>query len=243
MARSNNRAMSSNATQIPLKLSPQQLYQLDNFYFSQQELASTVFAFCQRKHHFLYLWGDTASGKTHLLLAMADVAQQQQKTTLYLPLAELVKSASPEVLQGIENQQLVCIDDIDAVKGIMVWEQALFHCFNRLKEEGGQLLVASKYNPATLALSLPDLQSRLATGLIYQLDSLNDNAKQHVLQVQSQARGLDMPDDVAQYLLRHHSRDLRELMHCLQRLDKASMVEKRRLTSPFVRQVLHNDQD
>lgn len=90
---------------------------------------------------------------------------------------------------------------------------------------------------------MPDLQSRLATGLVYQLDSLNDNAKQKVMQVQSRARGLEIPPEVTQYLLRHHSRDLLELMQALQRLDKASMAEKRRLTVPFVRQVLQHAQD
>lgn len=235
--------MSSNATQIPLKLSPQQLYRLENFYFSQQELALAVDAFCQQSHRFLYLWGDQASGKSHLLLAVAEQLQHQQKSTLYLPLADLVKQASPEVLQGIEHQQLVCIDDIEAIAGLSEWEQAIFHCFNRLRDSGHQLLVASRHNPASLTLTLPDLQSRLATGLVYQLDSLNDNAKQKVMQVQSRARGLEMPPEVAQYLLRHHSRDLLELMQGLQRLDKASMAEKRRLTVPFVRQVLQHAQD
>ena len=60
------------------------------------------------------------------------------------------------------------------------------------------------------------------------------------MMVQSQARGLDMPEDVGQYLLRHHSRDIVELMALLQKLDKASMAAQRRLTIPFVRQILHS---
>ena len=87
-------------------------------------------------------------------------------------------------------------------------------------------------------IQLADLRSRLATGLIYQLETLDDTAKQQVLIVQAQARGLELPEEVAQYLLRHQSRDMRELIQLLQQLDKASMIEKRRLTIPFVRQVL-----
>ena len=78
----------------------------------------------------------------------------------------------------------------------------------------------------------------MASGLIYQLDSLNDSAKEKVLIVQSQARGLEMSNEVAQYLLRNYSRDLNKLIGLLQSLDKASMSEKRRLTIPFVRQIL-----
>ena len=119
----------------------------------------------------------------------------------------------------------------------------MFHCFNRLQDSGCQLLVASRHNPATLKIQLADLRSRLATGLIYQLESLDDSAKQRVMIVQSRARGLEMPLEVAQYLLRHHSRDLGELMHFLHALDKASMAAKRRLTIPFVRQILHYGQN
>jgi len=232
------------ASQMPLRLSPQQVYRLDNFYFSQPELAEVVNTFCQQGHmQFLYLWGDSASGKTHLALAMAEQAQKNNKAALYLSLSELVKTASPEVLQGLETQQLICLDELEAIIGMEEWEQALFHCFNRLQDAGCQLLVAAKFNPATIALGLADLRSRLATGLIYQLDSLNDSAKQEVMQVQSKARGLHMPDEVAKYLLRRHSRDLIELMHCLHVLDKASMAAQRRLTLPFVRQVLQYGQN
>jgi len=232
------------STQIPLHLNPQELYQLNNFYFGQAELASAVELFCnqigrqQTDLSFLYLWGDKASGKTHLSLAIAEQAQKNSKTMLYLPLAELVETASPEVLQGVEDLNLLCLDEFEAIAGLPQWEEALFHCFNRLQQSGCQLLIASRDNPATSAIQLADLRSRMATGLVYQLDSLNDNAKQKVMMVQSQARGLEMAEEVAQYLLRHHSRDIIELMALLQRLDKASMAAQRRLTIPFVRQIL-----
>jgi len=232
--------MTLSATQMPLRLNPQVLYQIANFHFSEQELAEVVSSFCQQKEpRFLYLWGGASSGKTHLSLAIAEQEQASQKKTLYLPLAELVKTASPEMLHSLESLNLVCLDELEAVAGNPEWEEALFHCFNRLQDSGCQLLVASLNNPATLKIQLADLRSRLATGLVYQLESLNDSEKQQVMIVQSRARGLEMPPEVAQYLLRQHSRDLNELMHFLHALDKASLAAQRRLTVPFVRQVLH----
>lgn len=236
--------MKNPAAQMPLRLSPQQLYRLDNFYFSQPELAEAITVFCeQNTQRFLYLWGQPSSGKTHLSLAIADKAQRNNKSALYLPLAELVNTASPEVLQGLENQQLVCLDELEAICAKPEWEQALFHCFNQLQDAGCQLLLTSRYNPASIELTLPDLRSRIATGLIYQLNVASDMGKQKIMQLQSKARGFDMPDEVAQYLLRHHSRDLIELMHCLHALDKASMVAQRRLTIPFVKQILQYGQN
>jgi DnaA family protein len=237
--------MTTIATQIPLRLTPQALYQIDNFYFSQQELNTVVLTFCQQSTpQFLYVWGDAAAGKTHLALAIVEHAQKKHgKRSLYLPLAELVEQASPAVLESLEKQSLVCIDELEAVEGNSEWEEALFHCFNRLQEAGCQLLIMSRRNPTTLKIHLPDLQSRLAAGLVYQLDNLNDSAKQHVMMAQSRARGLEMSLDVAQYILHHHSRDLSALMAFLAALDKASMAAQRRLTLPFVRQVLRDDQN
>lgn len=233
--------MQTLATQLPLRLNPQEVYQLDNFYFSQAEVKLALLAFCELTTlDFLYLWGDKASGKSHLLMATIDYIETQQpaKRLLYLPLADLVKSSAPEILQSVEELDLLCLDELEAIEGIAEWEEAIFHCFNRLQQTGCKLLIASSHNPATIHIKLPDLRSRLATGLIYQLDILDDGAKQQALIVQAQVRGLDLPSEVAQYLLRHHSRDIRVLMDLLRDLDKASMAAKRRLTIPFVRQAL-----
>lgn len=232
--------MQSSATQLPLRLNLPEVYQLDNFYFNQPELKQIAHEFCSLKTlDFLYLWGDKACGKSHLLMALTDQVQRSQQRALYLPLAELVLAESPAVLDSVEQLDLLAIDELEAITGLAYWEEALFHCFNRLQQSGCRLVIASAQNPATIAIQLADLRSRLATALIYQMESLDDNAKQQVLIVQAQARGLDLPDEVAQYLLRNYSRDLRGLMDLLHQLDKASMVEKRRLTIPFVRQVLH----
>jgi DnaA family protein len=233
--------MQKSATQLPLRLNPQEVYRLDNFYFSQAEIKQALLAFCELTTlDFLYLWGDKASGKSHLLMAIMDQIQTQQagKRIVYLPLAELVASSSPEVLQSLEQLDLLCLDELEAIVGIVEWEEAIFHCFNRLQLTGCKLLIASSHNPATIKIQLADLRSRLATGLIYQLEILDDEAKQQALIVQAQVRGLDLPNEVAQYLLRHHSRDIHVLMDLLRDLDKASMAAKRRLTIPFVRQAL-----
>jgi len=229
--------MQSLATQLPLQLNLNEVYRFDNFYFAQSELEGALVSLCMADSHpFVYLWGDASTGKSHLLMA---AVEKSPKNTLYLPLEELVQSASPEVLDSVEHLDLLCIDNLEAIIQHKDWQEALFHCFNRLQESGCKLLVAARHNPATIALTLPDLKSRMATALIYQLESLNDDDKQKTLILQAQFRGLELSEEVATYLLRRHSRDLQVLMDLLQALDKASMVEKRRLTIPFVRQVLN----
>jgi len=231
--------MSVAKTQLTLRLSPQEIYQLDNYLFAKTETEQALKAFCQLDNlNFLYLYGETGTGKTHLLIACAEKAQKLGFRAIYLSLAELVQTSEPDVLQSLEYADLLCLDDLEAVAGNREWEVALFHCFNRLHDAKGSLLVATANNPANTRIQLPDLRSRLATGLVYQLTNMSDEQKQQALILQSQTRGLTMSDEVAQYLLRHYGRDMPALMSVLQRLDKASLQAQRKLTIPFIRQVL-----
>lgn len=237
-----SKTMSVAKTQLTLRLSPQEIYHFDNYLFAKTETKQALEAFCQLDNlDFLYLYGETGTGKTHLLIACAEKVQQLGFRVIYLSLAELIKTSQPAVLQSLEHADLLCLDDIEAVAGQPDWEVALFHCFNRLHDAKGSLLVATEHNPANTRIQLPDLRSRLATGLVYQLTNMTDEQKQQALVLQSQTRGLTMSEEVAQYLLRHYGRDMPALMTVLQQLDKASLQAKRKLTIPFIRQVLAGD--
>ncbi|OUR63847.1 DnaA regulatory inactivator Hda [Methylophaga sp. 42_25_T18] len=233
--------MSAPATQLTLRLTHQEIYRLDNYYFSQPEINQALTEFCDlQSMDFVYLWGEAAVGKSHLLIACAEKVQLSGFNVIYLSLAELMATAEPEILQSIDQLDLLCLDDIDVVVGKKEWEEALFHCFNRVKVSGGKILIAADKSPANIEFSLPDLCSRLATALVYQLPSMSDEDKQQALIIQAQSRGLILSEDVAQHLLRHYGREMIELMAVLHKLDNASLAEKRRLTIPFVSQVLAN---
>jgi len=233
--------MSAPATQLTLRLTLQEIYRLDNFYFSQTEIKLALTEFSDNGSvEFIYLWGEEGIGKSHLLIACAERVQRAGHNVLYLSLTELINTAEPDILQSIDNVDLLCLDDMDVIVGNRDWEESLFHCFNRLKLAGGQLLLGAHTNPANLNFTLPDLRSRLSTALIYQLPPMSDQDKQQALIVQAQSRGLILSEDVAQYLLRHHGREMVDLMAVLKKLDSASLAEKRRLTIPFVSQVLAN---
>lgn len=226
-------------TQLPL-LSPQTVYRLDNFAYASDELAHSVeqFVACA-EIDYLYLYGDAGTGKSHLLLAMAEALQQRGQSVRYLSLAEL-QATTPTMLTELQVADVICMDDLDAIVGEQAWEEALFHCFNQIRLRGGRLLVAAGEPPSRLALRLPDLKSRLGSGLIYGLNLPDDVLKAQALMKQAQSRGLTLADDICRYLLRRYGRDMPSLMAILNQLDKASMQAKRRLTLPFVRQVLND---
>jgi DnaA family protein len=156
---------------------------------------------------------------------------------LYLP-AEELETLDPAIFEALESYDLVCIDDLQLLLGKPEWEQALFHLYNRLRDTGRRLLISANNTPAHLAVGLADLASRLTWGLVFQLQPLNDADKLAALDAQARARGLVIAEDVLQFLLNHSDRNLRILMRQLDQLDSASLEQKRRVTIPFVKQVL-----
>lgn len=186
---------------------------------------------------FLYVWGKAGSGRTHLLQAACQAAGEKDISAVYLPL-QGSKNLSSDIFQGVEDVPLVCIDDIESLAGLSFLEEGLFHLFNRIRLKNGRLLVASNTPPKHLKIHLEDLKSRLASGVVYQLHCLTDEQKIMALQLRAECRGLHLTKTVGQFLLHRCARTMSELFQTLEILDRASLAEQRRLTIPFVKQVL-----
>ena len=186
---------------------------------------------------FFFCWGSAGSGRTHLLQACCHQAASDGRTVAYVSLRDTV-GLSPALLEGWEQFDLVCVDDVDAVAGDPDWEEALFHLYNRMRESGSTLIVSASAAPAQLRIGLPDLLSRLGWGAVYQLKALDDTQRMQALQLRARQRGCEMPDETASYLLRRLPRDMPALFDLLDHLDQASLAAQRKLTVPFVKSVL-----
>ncbi len=182
---------------------------------------------------YVYLWGSTGVGKSHLLQATC----RMQPSAAYLSLGALL-AYGPEVLDDLEVLDLVCLDDLEQIAGHGIWERALCDLYNRLRDSGAVLRAAGTVPPGALGLTLADLTSRLHWGPVYHVQELDDADKAKALRSKARARGLDLPEDVARYLLRRQPRDNASLFSVLDYLDQASLAAQHRLTVPFVRAVL-----
>jgi DnaA family protein len=185
----------------------------------------------------IYLWGGAGVGRSHLLQAACLQLKQLDQQAVYLPLAGLVEHG-PALLEGLEHCALVCLDDLDAVAGRADWEEALFHLFNRLRDAGQRLLLSASAAPRELQLQLADLQSRLSQALVFQLRELAADDKLHALQLRASRRGLQLPDEVAAFILNRGSRSMNGLFELLEQLDQASLQAQRKLTIPFLKETL-----
>ena len=189
----------------------------------------------------IYLHGAHATGKTHLLLAACAEVEAAGARAAYLTLRGLNGHVRVAV-EGLEQAALVAVDDVDAIAGNRDDEVALFDLHNRLHDAGRSVLYAAQAAPDGLPLVLPDLRSRLAQCARWTLPVLDDAGRAELLRQRAAARGLDFDEAALEWLLRRCSRDLGSLTAIFERLDRASLAAQRRLTVPFLRQVLEADQ-
>lgn len=185
-----------------------------------------------------YLFGLSGVGKSHLLHACSAHASQLGKTSVCLSCSELLQ-LSVEVLDGLEQINVICLDDIQLLSGNKLWQQAVFDLYNRVLEQNNCLLISGDQSVGQLGLSLPDLLSRLSWGFTEQLKSLSDTGKVAALQFRASKRGLILSDDAANFLVNRLSREMANLIDSLDVLDKASIREQRKITIPFIKDILN----
>jgi DnaA-homolog protein len=185
-----------------------------------------------------WLCGASGSGKTHLLQAACAAASERRRAG-YVPLAE-VAPLGVGVLEGLPQLQCLCLDEVDKVVGQSGWELGIFGLLRELEESGGQLLLSAQAPPALLSWALPDLGSRCAAGTVFQLRVLDEDEQRAALQLRARLRGLELPEETWQWLRKRFPRDMRSLYQLLDTLDEAALAAQRRLTVPFIREVLRS---
>jgi DnaA family protein len=186
---------------------------------------------------FIFLWGQTGLGKSHLLQACCHEAQQSGLPSFYFDLDQAAQS-SVHLFNDLEAFELVCLDNVEAIAGSPDWEQALFNFFNRHRDSGHKLIISSRLAPKELPIRLPDLKTRLNWGLSLKIQTPDDEGRIAALMHKARRMGLEISPQVGRYLLSRADRDMASLWHLLDRLDQASLSAQRKLTVPFLKQIL-----
>jgi DnaA family protein len=183
-----------------------------------------------------WLCGPPGAGKTHLLQAVCAQANTRMSAA-YVPLRELGK-LGVGVLDGLRQLECLCLDDLDEVAGRLEWERELFGLWGEIEESGGRLVTAAQSPPALLQWALPDMGSRFSASAVFQLRVLDEAEQQVALQLRARLRGFELPEETSRWLQRRYPRDMKRLYELLDTLDEAALVAQRRLTVPFIREVL-----
>lgn len=175
------------------------------------------------------LWGPPGSGRSHLLRAAVDHARAAGRPSMLASGSMLDARFAP-----IYNT-LASIDDIE---GLCADAQvALFNAFNRAREHNLTLLLTARRPPRELTLR-EDLRTRIGQTLVFELQPLDDLTRGEILHTLAQRRGLQIHDELVQFLLRHGRRDLTALLAVLEALDQASLEHQRPITLPLLRELM-----
>jgi DnaA-homolog protein len=175
-----------------------------------------------------YVWGETGSGKSHLLQACVRAAQDMQKNAVY------AQGSVPHQVMDM-GATVVAVDDVEQLDEAAQIE--LFNLYNQMRENGGMLMVSGKESALHLKVR-DDLRTRLGWGLVYQVHGLSDEEKALALLQHAQAKGFVLSPEVTQYLLRHGRRDLPSLLAALDTLDAHSLSLHRVPSVPLLKEVL-----
>ncbi len=179
------------------------------------------------RERMVYLWGESGSGKSHLLAACCNEASDAGLKSAYI-------SCEANAEFDVEAD-FVAVDDVQKLGE--AGQIGLFHLYNSLREKGGGLLASGNAPPLRIGLR-PDLATRLGWGLVYQVHALVDDEKREALQSHARARGFDLSAEVVNYLMHHVRRDLPTLVAMLDALDDYSLENRRPITIPLLKEIM-----
>jgi DnaA family protein len=199
---------------------------------NQQILEFLSGLFAQQSSSVVYVYGAQSSGKTHLLQGCAFKALEKSLKVAYIDFKQDMPS---RVLDNLEDNDWVCIDNVDSLEEDQ--QQELFDLYNRASNTSVKLIISGKTLPSELNL-FKDLKTRLSLATIFCLETLDDHSKKSIIQQQMDERNLKIDHKIYDYLFKHYSRDLADLLNAINQLDKASLQQKNSITIPLVKQVL-----
>lgn len=179
-----------------------------------------------------YLWGDPASGKTHLLQAVQESLRIQGARAGWL---------DPTMLEPPEFDErwaVVLMDDAHLYTAVQ--QHAAFNWFVNAQSLQRGVLAAGAMPPADLKLR-EDLRTRLGWGHVFQLSVLSEPERRSVLRQAADERGVFLGDEVMDFMLNRFARDLGSLMQLLEQLDGYALQTKRAITIPLIKAMLENE--
>ena len=219
-------------TQLVLDLGPPPPPTLDNFVAGDNREAldaarALLHAPRPAAPRFLYLWGPSASGRTHLLRALEGAAPAGRAR-------RLGPDTAPEAFSHDPAIRLWLLDDCDRLDAVR--QAAAFHLFDAVAADASAALASAGAAPPGALSLMPELATRLGWGLVLQLRRLSDADTAQALERTFAERGLAPGPEVVRWLMTHAPRDLGTLRALVDALDAHAMARKRAITVPLLRE-------
>jgi DnaA family protein len=225
--------------QFPLDLRWPPHQRMDAFYPGPNEtvLREVAAWSADEAQAWLFVHGAVGTGKSHLLIAACRALMETGQDARYVSLASL-PAPRAEAIASIAAGGFIAIDDVQAIAGEREAERALFDLYNRARGAGARMLFAATASPSELGITLLDLVSRLSACTQCALRPLDDASRRAMLRLLAGRMGLKINDEVLDWWFARQPRDPVSLVALLQRIDRAALAAQRRVTIPFLRELL-----
>ncbi len=219
--------------QIPINYSFCNNKTLDNYIAGgNQELIDALKLFASENlGQLIYVYGKKSTGKTHLCRAVCDIIDDQK---VYVDRHNFQKLSNIDT----QNAHYLIIDDFDTIFEKENTEDLLFYCINEFILSKKSILIFTIKSIEEIAFTKNDLKSRLTSNLIFNIKEISDEQKIRVVKKITEDIGWTIEENVCRYIMNHYPRDLFFLCNVLKSLDQNSLALKKKVTVPFVKNVI-----
>lgn len=196
----------------------------------------------------LFIYSNVGLGKTHLVHAIGIQVKNMfpDKTVLYVATEQFTQQFIDAVRNNNHNDfvhfyqmiDVLILDDIQFLAGKEKTQDVFFHIFNHLHQKGKQIIITSDKAPVELKGMEPRLLSRFKWGLAADLQVPDLETRIAILHKRLYKDGIEMPEDVIEYLAYSIATNVRELEGALISLMAQSSLNKKAITIDLARQMI-----
>ncbi len=196
----------------------------------------------------LLIFGGVGLGKTHLAHAIGVEIKDKypERTVLYISAEKFTQQYIESVKKNTRNDfihfyqliDVLIIDDVQFFSGKSGTQDVFFHIFNHLHQNGKQVILTSDKAPVDMQDIEQRLLSRFKWGLSAELQSPDYETRISILRNKLYRDGVEMPDDIVEYVAKHIKTNIRELEGAIISLIAQSSFNKKEVTLELAQQVV-----
>ena len=230
----------SNPRQLALQIQINERASLDNFFISKNnnKAIQILKNILERSNNGAQIFIDDlgSNGKSYLLQAICNDFSNSNNSTIYIPMQKAI-NLEPSILEGINDLNLICLDDIDLISNQRDWELALFNLINECYEKDCFLLLSGSIDKLEV---IPDLISRIKKMEILRLKPIDDDELLRATQAISKNLNIEISDKNMNYLINNSRRDIKTVFGTLSQLEKESLERKKSIGLNLIKEVIQS---
>jgi len=198
----------------------------------------------------LVIFGDVGLGKTHLAQAIGNEVMKTlpEKTVLYVSSEKFTNQIIESIRNNAVNDfvnfyqliDVLIVDDIQFLANKQKTQEIFFHIFNQLHQNGKQIIMTSDRPPKDLDGMEERLISRFKWGLSADLQQPDLETRMAILEAKMDQEGLDLPQDVVDFICYNIKNNIRELEGVLISLVAQSSLNRREIDMDLAKEVIKN---